>query len=206
MSSETVRELLESEAPANPFALFAQWYLAAEASALPEPSAMTLATATAEGVPDARMVLMRGFDERGFLFYTNYQSRKAHEVGQNPRAALVFYWALLQRQIRVEGVVEKISTEESDAYFRSRAFGHKLGAIVSPQSQVIPDRQVLDDRWQMLFDELDETDEVPRPPHWGGYRVIPHTFEFWQGRANRLHDRLRYRGGPAEWIIERLAP
>ena len=206
MSTESQRTLLEADAPANPFALFAQWFLDAETAELPEPSAMTLATATAEGTPDARMVLMRGFDDVGFYFYTNYQSRKAEELTQNPRAALVMYWAPLMRQIRVEGIVEKISATESDAYFHTRPFGHKLGALVSPQSQVIPDRQFLEDRLQRLLEEFDETDEVPRPPHWGGYRVIAHTIEFWQGRPNRLHDRLRYRLDGEIWHIERLAP
>src|SRR5580765_30995 len=134
---ETSRLLLETDAPANPFVLFAQWYLDAESANLLEPSAMTLATATADGAPDARMVLMRGFDERGFAFYTNYRSRKASELEQNPRAALVFYWAALQRQIRVEGAVEKLTADESDAYFRTRPVGHQLGALASPQSQVI---------------------------------------------------------------------
>src|SRR6266852_7685674 len=167
--------LLEADAPANPLALFAQWYLDAEAAELPEPSAMTLATATVDGIPAARIVLMRGFDERGFAFYTNYQSRKAAELMQNPRAALVFHWATLMRQIRVEGRVETVSAGESDAYFRSRPFGHRLGALVSPQSQVIPDRQFLEDRLQKLSQQYAEDCDVPRPPHWGGYRVVPHT-------------------------------
>jgi pyridoxamine 5'-phosphate oxidase len=205
MSTE-LPDLLEVDVPDNPFALFAQWYLDAEAAESPEPSAMALATATADGVPDARMVLMRGFDERGFAFYTNYQSRKAAELMQNPRAALVFHWATLKRQVRVEGQVEIVSAAESDAYFRSRPFGHRLGALVSPQSQVIPDRQFLEERLQKVAEEYGEDSEVPRPPHWGGYRVAPHTIEFWQGRANRLHDRLRYRRSKDGWIIERLAP
>jgi pyridoxamine 5'-phosphate oxidase len=206
MATESALVLLEADAPASPFALFARWYLDAEAAGLPEPSAMTLATASAAGIPDARMVLMRGFDERGFVFYTNYQSHKATELGENPRAALVFHWAPLMRQVRVQGVAEKLPAAESDIYFRSRPFGHKLGALVSPQSQVIPDRQFLEDRLQKLLEAFGETDEVPRPQHWGGYRVMPHAIEFWHGRANRLHDRLRYRRAGEGWDIERLAP
>jgi pyridoxamine 5'-phosphate oxidase len=206
MATDTSLILREEDAPPNPYALFAQWYLTAEAAELPEPSAMTLATATADGTPSARIVLMRGFDERGFVFYTNYQSRKAGELAQNPKAALVFGWPSLQRQIRIEGDVERVSAAESDAYFRSRPFGHQLGALVSPQSQVIPDRQFLEGRLQALQEEFNEGDQIPRPEHWGGYRVAPHSIEFWQGRANRLHDRLRYRRDGVSWRIERLAP
>lgn len=206
MSTDTPLILLEADAPANPFVLFANWYHDAETASLPEPSAMTLATATVDGAPSARMVLLRGFDEHGFVFYTNYQSRKADELMQNPRAALVFHWAPLMRQIRVEGRVEIATAAESDAYFRSRPVGHQLGALASPQSQLIPDRQFLEDRLKILSEELEGTDEVKRPAHWGGYRVIPHTIEFWQGRANRLHDRLRYRRVDEGWVIERLAP
>lgn len=204
MSSES--SLLESEAPANPFALFARWYLDAEAAELIEPSAMTLATAGADGAPHARMVLMRGFDERGFAFYTNYQSRKAQELAENARAALVMWWPPFARQVRIEGTVERLPAEESDAYFRSRPFGHKLGAWVSPQSQVIPDRAFLEARMRTLVDQYTEGNDVPRPEHWGGYRVIADSIEFWQGRDNRLHDRLRYVKTPEGWRIERLAP
>jgi pyridoxamine 5'-phosphate oxidase len=206
MATDPSLILHEEDAPPNPYALFAQWYLTAEAAELPEPSAMTLATAGADGTPSARIVLMRGFDDRGFVFYTNYQSRKADELAQNPKAALVFSWPSLLRQVRVEGDVAPVSEAESDAYFRSRPFGHQLGALVSPQSQVIPDRHFLEERLQALLEEFSEGDEVPRPTHWGGYRVAAHTIEFWQGRANRLHDRLRYRRDGVSWRIERLSP
>jgi pyridoxamine 5'-phosphate oxidase len=149
---------------------------------------------------------LRGFDERGFAFFTNYQSRKGEELAANPKAALVLFWAALQRQIRIEGLVEKVSAAESDAYFSRRPFGHRLGALVSPQSQLIPGRGFLEERMNQLLQEHAGGD-VPRPPHWGGYRVIPHLIEFWQGRLNRLHDRLRYRRTEGEtWTIERLAP
>lgn len=206
MSADSLFTLSEQEAPFNPYVLFAQWYLTAEEAELPEPSAMTLATATAAGVPSARIVLMRGFDERGFVFYTNYDSRKARELAENPHAALVFCWPSLLRQIRVEGVVAPVGAAESDAYFRNRPFGHKLGALASPQSQVIPNRAFLESRLQALQEAYDEDDEVPRPENWGGYRVSPRTIEFWQGRANRLHDRLRYSRDGDGWRIERLAP
>ncbi len=198
--------LLESDVPSNPLTLFAHWYLAAEAAELLEPSAMTLATASADGTPDARIVLMRGFDERGFVFFTNYQSGKAAQLSQNPQAAVVFHWAPLLRQIRIAGRVEKVSPEESDVYFQSRPFGHQLGALVSSQSQLIPNREFLEARLHSLHLEYPPGSLVPRPEHWGGYRVIPHAIEFWQGRDNRLHDRLRYRLDGGTWIIERLAP
>lgn len=198
--------LLEASAPIDPYVLFAEWYLAAESANLVEPSAMTLATATADGSPDARIVLMRGFDERGFVFYTNYRSRKATQLLENPRAAIVFHWASFQRQVRALGVIEVVSAEESDAYFQHRPRGHQFGALVSPQSQVIPDRQFLEARLLALQEQYGEEREIPRPDHWGGYRLLTHAIEFWQGRSNRLHDRLRYRRGDNGWQIERLAP
>ena len=190
----------------SPLPLFTAWMEAAVQAQLPEPSAMTLATASAEGAPSARIVLLRGFGERGFEFFTNYQSRKGDELAANPRAALVLFWAPFQRQIRIEGHVEKVTSQESDDYFGKRPWGHRLGAHVSPQSQAISGRPFLEARMRELVLEY-EGKEVPRPAHWGGYRVLHEVVEFWQGRANRLHDRIRYRrtdGGA--WLIERLAP
>lgn len=198
--------LLEQNAPADPFSLFAQWYLDAEAAELVEPSAMTLATADADGTPHARMVLMRGFDDRGFMFYTNYNSHKAAQLETNPKAALVLYWGPFERQIRIEGSVEKVTAAESDAYFRKRPLGHQLGAWASPQSQVIPNRAYLEERLAVMQAQFAERGDLPRPENWGGYRVVPESIEFWQGGENRLHDRLRYRRVGADWIIERLAP
>ena len=206
MSIAAPLALLEEDLPPNPLTLFTHWYLAAEAAELLEPAAMTLATASADGIPDARMVLLRGFDERGFVFYTNYVSNKAQQLAQNPQAALVFHWAPLLRQIRIGGRVEKVSAAESDAYFHSRPFGHQLGALTSPQSQLIPNRDFLEERLHALEQQYPPGSAIPRPENWGGYRVLPHTIEFWQGRDNRLHDRLRYRLESDRWIVERLAP
>jgi pyridoxamine 5'-phosphate oxidase len=207
MHSEDMRAgLVEADVDPDPMVQFGRWFDDAEAADLVEPSAMTLATATAEGVPSARMVLLRGVDQRGFVFYTNYESRKAAELAANPRAALVFWWGELQRQIRVEGPVERTSQQESAAYFRTRPLGSRLSAWASPQSRVIPGRAVLDQRVAELAAGHPDGD-IPLPPFWGGYRLVPEVVELWQGRPNRLHDRLRYtRSADGRWQIKRLAP
>uniref|UniRef100_A0A540VM88 Pyridoxamine 5'-phosphate oxidase n=2 Tax=Litorilinea aerophila TaxID=1204385 RepID=A0A540VM88_9CHLR len=197
--------LLEEEAGTDPLALFARWLADAMAAELHEPNAMTLATASADGRPSARMVLLKGFDGRGFCFYTNYESRKGQELAENPWAALVFWWGPLARQVRVEGRVEKLTAEESDAYFRTRPLGSRLSAWASPQSRVIPDRATLE-AWLREVEERFAGQEPPRPPYWGGYRVIPQSIEFWQGGPDRLHDRLRYTREGDTWRLERLAP
>jgi pyridoxamine 5'-phosphate oxidase len=197
----------EATAGAAPFELFARWYAQAEGARLPDFDAMALATATPDGAPSVRIVLLRGFDERGFVFFTNYKSRKALEIAANSRAALLLFWPVLRRQVRVEGQVELVGDAESDAYFRARPRGHQLNAHASPQSEVIVSRQVLEERMRVLERRYAASEEVPRPAHWGGYRVVPFLFEFWQGGDNRLHDRLRYRLQPdGAWARDRLAP
>ena len=202
----TMGDLLESAMDADPIRQFEAWFRQAEAANLPEPNAMTLATATPDGQPSARVVLLKAFDDRGFTFFTNYESRKGRELSANPRAALLFYWPILQRQVRIEGTVERVSEAESDAYFHSRPLGSRLGACASPQSEVIASRDELEQRVRELSERYAAGD-VPRPPHWGGYRVRPEVIEFWQGRPDRLHDRLRYRrDSSGRWRLERLSP
>jgi pyridoxamine 5'-phosphate oxidase len=198
--------LRESDADPDPIEQFRRWFDETLAADLHEPNAMTLAAAAPDGRPSARIVLLKGFDERGFVFYTNYEGRKGWELETNPYAALVFYWGELERQVRIEGRVSRVSEEESDAYFAGRPRGSQLGAWVSEQSRPVRDRGSLEERLRELEAEY-EGREVPRPPFWGGYRVEPEIIEFWQGRENRLHDRLRYRRSESGgWERERLQP
>ena len=199
-------QLLENELDPNPFVQFDRWYEEAKAVTSRLPEAMTLATSGEDGIVSARAVLLKGFDQHGFVFFTNYNSRKAAQLRENPRAALCFFWPMLDRQVRIEGAVVKTTEEESDAYFETRPRGSQLGAWASCQSQVIPGRGDLDQRFAEL-DACYKERQIPRPPHWGGYRVIPVLIEFWQGRPDRLHDRFVYRLREAkDWIIERLSP
>jgi len=198
--------LFEHDPPEDPIAEAERWLRDAERDGVPQPDAMALATASADGEPSARMVLLKGVDDRGFVFYTNLESRKGRDLAENPRAALILYWNALRRQVRVTGAVERISEEESDAYFATRPYGSRIAAKASRQSSAIPSRAVLEEEYARL-DRAYAGGDVPRPPDWGGYRVVPGTVEFWLGRENRLHDRVRYaRRGDGSWASERLAP
>ncbi len=199
--------LRETDANPDPIKQFRKWFDEALAANLHEPNAMTIATATPSGRPSARIVLLKGFDERGFVFYTNYEGRKGRELEENPYCALVFYWGELERQVRIEGWASRVLEEESDAYYVGRPRGSRLGAWASAQSNPVEDRGVLEERLRGLEKEY-EGREAPRPPFWGGYRVEPAEIEFWQGRENRLHDRLVYRrgSGTGGWNVVRLQP
>lgn len=199
-----LKSLSELEVNSNPFSQFSSWWDDAVQSEIDEVNAMTLSTITNEGRPSSRIVLLKGFDAKGFIFFSNYNSSKAQQISSNSHVSLLFFWKELERQIRIDGVCSKVSAEESDAYFHSRPIGSRLGAWASPQSEKIKDREVLVQRLASVTQEFGL--DVPRPPHWGGYHVVPTRIEFWQGRSNRLHDRILYEEQGLSWQISRLAP
>jgi pyridoxamine 5'-phosphate oxidase len=200
-----MKSFLEADAATDPYTQFGQWWLEAVESKIEEVNAMTLATATADGFPSARIVLLKGYDKNGFVFFTNYQSQKGQEIAANPKACLLFFWKELERQVRIDGSIEKISAADSEIYFNSRPLGSRIGAWCSPQSTVIKDRSILDKNVTHYTNKF-INQEIPRPEHWGGYIVKPTAIEFWQGRSSRLHDRLRYTATTESWKLERLAP
>jgi len=197
--------LAEADVDKNPVVQFGKWFKEALDAQLYEPNVMTLATADRSGKPTARILLLKGFTDEGFVFYTNYASKKGQQLDENPQAAMVFFWAELERQVRIEGTISKVTEEESNAYFHSRPAGSQIGAMASPQSSVIPDREILEERVQELTVAYAEK-EIPRPEHWGGYILAPSHIEFWQGRPSRLHDRITYTNENGVWTINRLAP
>jgi pyridoxamine 5'-phosphate oxidase len=199
-----LRRLDETDVDADPFKQFHAWLREALEAQVPEPTAMTLATVDEEGSPSARIMLLKALDERGFVFYTNYESRKGHELAARPRAALTFFWKELERQVRIEGQVERVSAAESDEYFASRPLGSRIGAWASTQSATIASRPWLEARVKAA--EAQYGENPPRPPHWGGFRVIPDWLEFWQGRQSRLHDRIAYTRESTGWVVSRLSP
>jgi pyridoxamine-phosphate oxidase len=205
-SEYNAASLSETEANTDPIKQFDTWFKEALDAEVQEPTAMTLATATHDGRPSARIVLLKGFDSNGFVFYTNYLSRKGKEISKNPLGALLFFWGSMERQVRIEGTIEKISKEESERYFHSRPKDSQIGAVISPQSQEIPGREALEQKWHETEAKYKDT-EVPKPAHWGGYLLKPRLIEFWQGRPSRLHDRILYKKiDNKNWKKVRLAP
>lgn len=212
LSLETLRKnyalggLNEQDCNSNPIVQFENWFKQAQAAEIKEPNAMTVSSATADGQPSGRIVLLKEVSDLGFVFYTNYTSRKARDFDSNPRVALTFYWGELERQVRVEGRVEKVSPAKSEAYFRTRPRGSKLGAWVSHQSKILYNRNLLEARLKHVEAQFHNSDDIPAPDFWGGYMVVPEMLEFWQGRPNRLHDRIVYRRSEFGWTLERLWP
>ena len=200
----TFGQLSETDVPSNPLPLFKLWFDQAVRAECPEPNSMTLATANKSGNPSARIVLLKGADQNGFTFFTNYDSQKGKDLAVRPQAALLFHWHELERQVRIQGVVERVSVDESDEYFHSRPFASRIGAWASPQSEAIPSREFLEEAEKRYKAELG--DKPPRPEHWGGYRLRPTEIEFWQGRPSRLHDRIHYKLNGTAWQVNRLAP
>jgi pyridoxamine 5'-phosphate oxidase len=201
----SLSSLMEGDVDPDPIRQFERWFADAVSAQVVEPNAMTLATASRDGVPSARIVLLKGVDANGFVFYTDYRSRKGAELAENPLAALTFLWKEIERQVRISGAVSRVSATESEAYFRTRPAGSRLGAWASQQSAVIPTRGELEERLREVASRFADGD-VPLPPHWGGFRVMPDEIEFWQGRPDRLHDRILYRRGDSGWAISRLSP
>ncbi len=202
-----LRSLDESDVAGNPIDQFTRWWDEAIKSNIDEVNAMTLATATKTGMPSARIVLLKGYDANGFVFFTNYESQKGKELAENPQAALVFFWKELERQVRIDGIIEKVAAIESDAYFQSRPAGSRIGAWASPQSKQISGREVIENNYRVFEEKFPDPEAIPRPLHWGGYIVKPHTIEFWQGRSSRMHDRIQYKiEAGNQWAIQRLAP